>query len=154
MEALRAILLVLAALPTCGSFSCLPALGPRSNLRATLIASIPAAEVMRPLNDMILVKLQSIPSQTKAGILLPTVFENEDEADEFVAPAMRVGTVVAFGPGRLAEDGTTVPMPPIAAGQQVVVGTGKGERVQLEGQSLQESTHFLFKADEVWFGCD
>lgn len=92
---------------------------------------------------------QSVPDATNVGILLPTTFHNEFDDAEFLAPECRTGTVVAMGPGRLAKDGSRVPMPPLEIGQKVVVGPAKGERVELFGQSLQDSTHFLFTPEEV-----
>lgn len=96
------------------------------------------------------VRHQSIPDSTNAGILLPTTFMNEFDDAEFLLPECRAGTVVALGPGRLAPDGVTrIAMPDIQVGQKVIVGPAKGERVELYGQSLQESTHFLFTPEEV-----
>ena len=105
---------------------------------------------MTALGDMVLVDLLNVPAKTAKGILMPTVFQDDDEDDAFVKPAPRVGTIVSVGPGRVGKDGQLVPMPPISVGQKVVVGTSKGERVQLDGESLQESTLFLFTAEEVW----
>ena len=93
---------------------------------------------------------QSIPSQTEVGILLPTTFMNEFDDAEFLKPECRAGVVKAMGPGAMLEDSTRAPMPDFKVGQKVIVGPEKGERVQLDGQSLQESTLFLFKAEEIW----
>ena len=75
---------------------------------------------------------------------------NEFDDAEFLLPECRAGVVVAVGPGRLAADGVSrISMPDIQVGQKVIVGPAKGERVELYGQSLQESTHFLFTPEEV-----
>lgn len=110
----------------------------------------PSEDVITPLGDYILVDLQSIPSQTEVGILLPTTFMNEFDDAEFLKPECRAGVVKAMGPGAMLEDSTRAPMPDFKVGQKVIVGPEKGERVQLDGQSLQESTLFLFKAEEIW----
>ena len=62
---------------------------------------------LKPLLDYVLVDLQSVPSATEAGILLPTVYYEFEEKNEeaFVAPKPRAGTrvaVVAPGPAGLA----------------------------------------------------
>lgn len=80
---------------------------------------------------------------------MPTTFMNEFDDAEFTLPEVRAGVVVAVGPGALASDGSTIPMPPLEIGQKIVVGPTKGDRVQLEGQSLQEATLYLFKAEDV-----
>lgn len=124
----------------------LPELGcgfsnPRLFLSLTVSSRTPALALGVP---------QSIPSQTEVGILLPTTFMNEFDDAEFLKPECRAGVVKAMGPGAMLEDSTRAPMPDFKVGQKVIVGPEKGERVQLDGQSLQESTLFLFKAEEIW----
>ena len=109
------------------------------------------ADALVPMQDYVLVDLQSIPDSSQGGVLLPTVYYDFEEKNEeaFVAPKPRAGTVVAVGPGRRSEDGNVViPMPPLVKGQKVVVGAGKGERVVLKGESRNEATHFLFHVSE------
>lgn len=103
------------------------------------------------MQDYVLVDLQSVPSSTEAGILLPTVFFDVEEKNEeaFVKAEPRAGTVVAWGPGRLSYDGSTlIPMPPLSVGQKIVCGAEKGERVVLDGESMGDATHYLFRIDE------
>lgn len=103
------------------------------------------------MQDYVLVDLQSVPSSTDTGILLPTVYYEFEEKNEeaFVKPAPRAGVVVAVGPGRRSADGNMViPMPPLTPGQKVVCGTGKGERVVLDGEATNDATHYLFRVDE------
>ena len=135
------------ALPA-GSLRTLSA-APRSPLPSAQMPSTAAG--IKPMQDYVLVDLQSVPSATSSGVLLPTVYfdgtEKNDEA--FIAPEPRAGTVVAVGPGRRSWDGNVViPMPPLSVGQKVVVGADRGERVVLEGESASEATHFLFKINE------
>ncbi len=82
---------------------------------APLLVDMPSdAASFKPLHDYVLVDLQTVPSTTEAGILLPTVyyeFENKNE-EAFVDPEPRVGTVVAVGPGRLSGNKKKIlPMP-------------------------------------------
>lgn len=109
------------------------------------------ADGIVPLHDYVLVDLQSEPDKSLGGILLPTVYEDVAEKNDeaFVKPQPRAGTIVAIGPGRRSNNGKQViPMPPFKVGQKVVVGAEKGERVQLDGQSVAEATHYLFRTEE------
>ena len=75
--------------------------------------------------------------------------ESEKNEEAFVKPEPRAGTVVSWGPGRLSEDGKElIPMPPLSVGQKIICGAEKGERVVLDGQSVGEATHYLFRVDE------
>ena len=116
-------------------------------------ASVDSGEKLVPLADYLVVDLQSVPSATQAGVLLPTVFQDDQEDDAFVKPEPRAGTVLAVGPGIRTRDGEYASMPAISTGQKVVVAPTAGVRVPLEGRPLRESTIFLFKADEIWAMC-
>jgi len=116
-----------------------------------------SADIVKPLQDFVLIDLQTVPSESAGGILLPTVFFSEEEKNEeaFVTPEPRAGTVVAVGPGRMSIDmKTRIPMPPLQIGQKVVVGAGRGEKVLLEGQLAQEGNLYLFRADELLGYCE
>eukprot|EP00325_Prymnesiales_sp_UTEX-LB-985_P024851 CAMPEP_0174720764 /NCGR_PEP_ID=MMETSP1094-20130205/34413_1 /TAXON_ID=156173 /ORGANISM="Chrysochromulina brevifilum, Strain UTEX LB 985" /LENGTH=164 /DNA_ID=CAMNT_0015921305 /DNA_START=9 /DNA_END=503 /DNA_ORIENTATION=+ len=115
--------------------------------------SVPV-ERMVPMYDQVLVDLQIVPSKTVAGVLLPTAFTDEETFDQFVKPEPRVGTVVAVGPGAVANDGTRGWMPPIAVGSKVVVAPTAGQRLQQEGKALRESTVFLFEVGDLWGTCE
>ena len=100
------------ALPA-GSLRTLSA-APRSPHPSAQMPSTAAG--IKPMQDYVLVDLQSVPSATSSGVLLPTVYfdgtEKNDEA--FIAPEPRAGTVVAVGPGRRSWDGNVlIPMPPL-----------------------------------------
>jgi co-chaperonin GroES (HSP10) len=116
-------------------------------------STIESGEELQPLEDHIVIDLQSAPSATVAGILLPTVFEDEQEDEAFAKPEPRAGTVLAVGPGALTKNGNRAPMPDIKVGQKVVVGPKAGIRIQLKDKPLRESTIFLFKAEEIWAVC-
>lgn len=126
---------------------------------ADAIPRPPSAEACIPLLDNILVEIETVPSETAAGILLPTVYADE-APDEFTgdeisvyADEARAATVVTMGPGLTAEDGTTVPMPQLTAGQRVIIAPRSGEPVRLEGQSPAESTLVLVKPWQLWGAC-
>jgi len=114
--------------------------------------SVPV-EKLTPMYDQVLVDVQSMPSSTEAGILLPTAFQDDETFDQFITPKARLGTVLAVGPGAIASNGSPMPMPDFTVGQKVVVGPSAGNRLQAEGKSVQESTTFLFHADEIWGTC-
>ena len=116
-------------------------------------AAVPADNVT-PLFGQILVDLQSKPSTTTAGILLPTCFEDDDEIETFAKPEPRAGTIVAMGPGAITKSGDTAPMPPLSVGQKVVVAPTAGMRIQEEGKLLRDSTLFLFEAQDIWASCE
>ena len=151
--------LVLAFASSCTCFSVgfmpLRAGAPRRVLspQAAQDLGIVTGQELKPLGDSIVIDLQSVPSTTQAGILLPTVFEDEDEDDAFVKPEPRAGTVLAVGPGALTKDGARAPMPSLASGQKVVVAPTAGTRIPLDGRPLRESTIFLFKAEDIWASC-
>ena len=125
---------------------------------APLLAEMPgSASKITPLQDYVLVDLQSVPSATDTGILLPTVFFDEAEKNEesFIQPKPRAGTIVAIGPGRRSNDGNVVvPMPDLKVGMKVVVGADQGERVILDGETTQDASHYLFKVNELFGNCD
>ena len=62
------------------------------------------------------------------AVFLPTVFTDKIEGaggvmdTVFAKKGVRAATVVAIGPGKQLPDGTRVPMPPLKAGQKVVIG--------------------------------
>ena len=109
---------------------------------------------MTPMTDQILVDLQSIPSETKGGVLLPTAFEDDDEFEQLLSPEVRAGVVVAIGPGAWKKDGEArSPMPDVKVGQKIIVSPTAGIRLQQEGKTVRESTMFLFEARDIWAVC-
>lgn len=151
--------LVLASLPSAAGY----ALGGRAPaarrgaVRAPPLAmgstAVPANDI-QPMYDQILVSLETAPAETAAGILLPSAFVDEETFDQFAKPEPRVGTIVAMGPGGLMEDGSRVPMPPLSVGQEVLIATAAGERVEEQGKPLRESTLYLFRPEEIWCKID
>lgn len=86
-------------------------------------------------------------------ILLVLLVQDDQTFDQFITPKARLGTVLAVGPGAIASNGSPMPMPDFTVGQKVVVGPSNGNRLQAEGKTVQESTTFLFHADEIWGTC-
>ena len=88
---------------------------------------------IRPLHDRILVKRVDEESTTAGGIIIPdTAKEKPQEA-----------IVVAVGSGKIADDGSTVPMD-VAAGERVLIGKYSGTEVTLDGEE-----HLIIRADDV-----
>ncbi len=110
-----------------------------------------------PLGDQVLVDLQSMPSETAGGLLLPTVFQDRLEGgftdDNFVEPEPRSGLIVAVGPGAPDDNGKPVPVT-LKVGQKVVVGPTGGQKVMEKGKSAADCTTFLFREEEIWTTCD
>ena len=88
---------------------------------------------IRPLHDRILVKRVDEESTTAGGIIIP------DSAKEKPQEAF----VVAVGGGKIADDGSTVPME-VAAGDKVLIGKYSGTEVTLDGEE-----HIIIRQDDV-----
>ncbi len=88
---------------------------------------------LRPLNDRIIAKRLEQESVSKGGILIP------DSAKEKPAKAV----VIAVGPGKLAKDGSRMPME-IKVGDEVLFGKYAGSEVKLDGEE-----HVILKQDDI-----
>mgnify|MGYP003958003659 FL=1 len=77
---------------------------------------------IKPLGDRVLVKPVEEEEQVRGGIIIP------DTAKE--KPMQ--GEIVAVGPGKVAEDGTLLPMN-VATGQVVLYGKYAGTDVKIDG---------------------
>ncbi len=88
---------------------------------------------IRPLHDRILVKRVEEESTTAGGIIIP------DSAKEKPQEAV----AVAVGTGKIADDGTTVPME-VAAGDRVLISKYAGTEVNLDGEE-----HIIIRQDDV-----
>jgi len=78
---------------------------------------------IKPLADRVIIKPSAAEEKTKGGIILP------DTAKE--KPV--VGQVVAVGPGKVTDDGKTVP-PEVKVGDKVLYGKYSGTEVTIEGE--------------------
>lgn len=76
----------------------------------------------KPLADRVLVKPAEAEEKTAAGIILP------DTAKEKPVE----GTIVAMGPGKVADDGKTIKME-VKVGDRVLYGKYSGTEVTING---------------------
>ena len=78
---------------------------------------------IRPLADRVVIKPAPAEEKSRGGIILP------DTAKE--KPV--VGEIVAFGPGKVSDDGKKIPME-IKVGDKVLYGKYSGTEVTVEGE--------------------
>lgn len=88
---------------------------------------------LRPLQDRILVQRVEEAEKTKGGIIIP------DSAKEKPAE----GKVVAVGNGKLADDGTRVPLE-VKKGDRILFGKYSGTEVKIEGED-----YLIMREDDV-----
>jgi chaperonin GroES len=81
--------------------------------------------MLKPLADRVVVKPSQAEEMTKGGIIVP------DTAKE--KPVW--GEVIAAGPGRVSDDGKTIPME-VKVGNKVLYGKYSGTEVTIEGEEL------------------
>ncbi len=77
---------------------------------------------LTPLADRVIVKPMEAEEKTKGGIILPDIAKEKPIE----------GTVIAIGPGRIAEDGKIVKME-LKVGDKVLYGKYSGTEVTVEG---------------------
>ncbi|HAL57841.1 MAG TPA: co-chaperone GroES [Bacteroidetes bacterium] len=80
---------------------------------------------MKPLADRVVVKPSLAEEKTKGGIIVP------DTAKE--KPVW--GEVIAVGPGRISDDGKSIPME-VKVGDRVLYGKYSGTEVTLDNEEL------------------
>ena len=80
---------------------------------------------LRPLGERVIVQALAQEEKTKSGIILP------DSAKE----KPNQGEVIAVGPGRIADDGKTVPMN-VKVGDKILYGKYSGQEVKIEGEEF------------------
>jgi chaperonin GroES len=78
---------------------------------------------IKPLADRVIIKPAAAEERTKGGIILP------DTAKE--KPV--VGEVVAVGPGKVSDEGKTLPLE-VKVGDKVLYGKYSGTEVTYEGE--------------------
>jgi chaperonin GroES len=88
---------------------------------------------LRPLQDRILVERVEEKEQTKGGIIIP------DTAKEKPIE----GKVIAAGKGRVAEDGSRLPME-VAVGDRVLFSKYGGTEVKIDGNE-----YLIMRQDDV-----
>jgi chaperonin GroES len=86
---------------------------------------------LEPLDDRIVVEPMEAESKTKGGIVLPDTAKEKPQR----------GTVIAVGPGRVADDGKRIPMT-VKKGDKVIYAKYGGMEVDADGKEymiLRES---------------
>lgn len=80
---------------------------------------------LKPLSDRIIVQAVASEEKTAGGILLPDTAKEKPQQ----------GEVIAVGPGRILDNGSTSPMD-VKVGDRVYYGKYSGTEVKLNGQEL------------------
>ena len=93
-----------------------------------------AFKKLRPLMNRVLVKKPEAIQKTKGGILLP---ESKQEQ-------LNIGTVIAVGPGRFLENGSTRPLS-VKEGDTVLLPEYGGSKVTLG----DEQDYFIYRDDDI-----
>ncbi len=88
---------------------------------------------IRPLHDRIVVKRLEEEQTTKGGIIIP------DTAKEKPIE----GKVIAAGNGKVADDGTRIPLE-VKAGDRILFGKYAGTEVKIDGEE-----HLIMREDDV-----
>jgi chaperonin GroES len=78
---------------------------------------------IKPLGNRVVVKAVAREETTRSGIVLPDTAKEKPQE----------GEVVAVGPGRVAEDGTRIPME-LKAGDTVIYAKYAGSEVKLDDE--------------------
>ena len=87
----------------------------------------------KPLRDKILIKRVNEDEKTKGGIIIP------DTAKE--KPMQ--GTVVSVGNGKMADNGSIIPMT-VKQGDQVLFGKYSGTEIKFDGED-----HLILREDDI-----
>jgi len=88
---------------------------------------------VRPLNDRVLVVRLEEEAKTAGGIIIPDTAKEKPQE----------GKVAAVGPGRVTEEGKTVPMQ-VKTGDKILFGKYSGNEIRLDGVD-----HLIMREDEI-----
>lgn len=88
---------------------------------------------LKPIRDRIVVKLLEAETVTKSGLVIP----------DAAAEKPNQGEVLAAGTGKIAEDGTVVPMV-VKEGDRVLFAKHAGQTVKIDGQEFH-----ILREDDV-----
>lgn len=80
---------------------------------------------IRPLADRIVVKPAAAEEKTKSGLFIPDTAKEKPQQ----------GEIVAVGPGKVADSGTTIPMQ-LKVGDKVLYGKYSGTEINVDGSEL------------------
>jgi len=88
---------------------------------------------LRPLHDRVLIKRIDAPQTVKGGIIIPDTAKEKSQE----------GEVVAFGAGRILENGTILP-PEVKEGDRILFGKFSGTEVRVAGQD-----YLILREEEI-----
>ena len=88
---------------------------------------------IRPLNDRILVKPSDQQEEKIGGIIIPDTAKEKPQE----------GEVVAFGPGRIGENGQRIALT-VAIGNKVLYGKYSGTEIKYQGED-----YLIMREDDV-----
>ena len=88
---------------------------------------------IKPLQDRVIVKRQEEEEKTKGGIIIP------DSAKE----KPQEGTIVAVGPGKVADNGDTIAMT-VKEGDLVLFSKYAGTEIKIDGEE-----HMIMREDDI-----
>ena len=88
---------------------------------------------IKPLQDRVIVKRQEEEEKTKGGIIIP------DSAKE----KPQEGTIIAVGPGKVANDGKTIAMT-VKEGDLVLFSRYAGTEIKIDGEE-----HMIMREDDI-----
>jgi len=80
---------------------------------------------LKPLHDRVVVRALDSETRSPGGIVIP------DNAKE----KPTTGEVVAVGPGRITDDGVTVPVT-VTVGDRVLFGQYAGQKIKVNGEEV------------------
>jgi chaperonin GroES len=80
---------------------------------------------LKPLHDRVVVRALDQETRSPGGIVIP------DNAKE----KPTTGEVLAVGPGRVTDDGVTIPVT-VTVGDRVLFGQYAGQKVKVNGQEI------------------
>jgi len=89
---------------------------------------------LKPLGERVIIKPAEAEETTKSGLVIP------DTAKEKQAK----GEVIAVGEGKLADDGSRLPID-VKVGDVVIYGKYSGQEVKVEG-----TEYMVLKADDIY----
>jgi chaperonin GroES len=88
---------------------------------------------LRPLHDRVLIKRIDEEQSVKGGIIIPDTAKEKSQE----------GEVVAFGPGKILENGSIVP-PEVKEGDRILFGKFSGTEVKVADQD-----YLILREDEI-----
>jgi len=88
---------------------------------------------LRPLHDRVLIRRIEEQETVKGGIIIPDTAKEKSQE----------GEVVAFGPGKTLENGSTVPLE-VKEGDRILFGKYSGAEVR-----IAEQDYLILREDEI-----